>query len=242
MPIHRLGEKPSRSGVLADITCDSDGKIDHFIDRREVKDALELHPLDENEYYLGIFLVGAYQEILGDMHNLFGDTNAVQVSLAPNGGYLIDHVVSGDTVTEVLNYVSYNKDDLVARVRRYAESSLRAGRITLGRVRASSCTSTRKASRATRIWSAMWTPSRSTLAVSCGWWCSPTRRRRRSRRGERACQQPLVVVPERLDLLLQHKALAGPRPPRPSRPLPPSSGRPSGAEEGRAARPAFPGV
>ncbi len=131
MPIHRLGEKPTRRCVLADITCDSDGKIDHFIDKREVKDVLELHSLGEEEYFLGIFLVGAYQEILGDLHNLFGDTHAVQVSLAPNGGYLIDHVVEGDTVTEVLNYVSYNRDELVARMRRFAESSLRAGKITL---------------------------------------------------------------------------------------------------------------
>ena len=131
MPIHRLLEKPSRRGVLADITCDSDGKIDHFIDRRDVKDVLELHPLNEEDYYIGIFLVGAYQEILGDLHNLFGDTHAVQVSLGPNGGYLIDHVVAGDTVTEVLNYVSYNKDDLVAKLRRSTEVALRAGRITL---------------------------------------------------------------------------------------------------------------
>jgi arginine decarboxylase len=131
MPIHRLLEKPSRRGVLADITCDSDGKIDHFIDRRDVKDVLELHPLNDDDYYLGIFLVGAYQEILGDLHNLFGDTHAVQVSLGPNGGYLIDHVVSGDTVTEVLNYVSYNRDDLVAKLRRSTESALRNGRITL---------------------------------------------------------------------------------------------------------------
>ncbi len=131
MPLHRLNEKPTRRGVLADITCDSDGKIDHFIDRREVKDALELHALNDDDYYLGIFMVGAYQEILGDLHNLFGDTHAVQVSLAPNGGYLIDHVVAGDTVIEVLNYVSYNKDDLVAKVRKFAETALRSGRITL---------------------------------------------------------------------------------------------------------------
>ncbi|MFZ5472037.1 MAG: biosynthetic arginine decarboxylase [Myxococcota bacterium] len=131
MPIHRLNEKPTRRGVLADITCDSDGKIDHFIDKREVRDFLELHPLNDDDYYLGIFLVGAYQEILGDLHNLFGDTHAVQVSLAPNGGYLIDHVVEGDTVTEVLNYVAYNKDDMVARVRRMAEVALRKQRITL---------------------------------------------------------------------------------------------------------------
>ena len=131
MPIHRLNERPSRRAVLADITCDSDGKIDHFIDKREVKDALELHPLNNDDYYLGIFLVGAYQEILGDLHNLFGDTHAVQVSLGPNGGYLIDHVVEGDTVTEVLNYVSYNKDDLVAKLRKSTEVALRNGRLSL---------------------------------------------------------------------------------------------------------------
>ena len=131
MPIHRLNEKPTRRAVLADITCDSDGKIEHFIDKREVKDALELHSLNDDDYYLGIFLVGAYQEILGDLHNLFGDTHAVQVSLAPNGGYLIDNVVEGDTVTEVLHYVSYNKDDLVARLRKFTEIALRNGRISL---------------------------------------------------------------------------------------------------------------
>ena len=134
MPIHRLNEKPTRRAVLADITCDSDGKIDHFIDKRDVKDALELHPLNNDDYYLGIFLVGAYQEILGDLHNLFGDTHAVQVSLAPNGGYLIDHVVEGDTVTEVLNYVSYNKDDLVAKLRKFTEVALRNGPADAGRV------------------------------------------------------------------------------------------------------------
>ena len=131
IPIHRLAERPTRRAVLADITCDSDGKIDHFIDRREVKDVLELHALNNDDYFLGIFLVGAYQEILGDLHNLFGDTHAVGVSMAPNGGYLIDHVVEGDTVTEVLNYVSYNKDDMVARVRKSTEQALRAGRLTL---------------------------------------------------------------------------------------------------------------
>jgi arginine decarboxylase len=131
MPIHRLGECPARRAVLADITCDSDGKIEHFIDKREVKDQLELHALNDDEYYIGIFLVGAYQEILGDLHNLFGDTHAVQVSLAPGGGYLIDHVVEGNNVTEVLDYVSYNKDDLVAKMRRHAELALRLGKITL---------------------------------------------------------------------------------------------------------------
>jgi arginine decarboxylase len=131
MPIHRLTERPTRRAVLADITCDSDGKIEKFIDRREVKDDLELHALTDDEYFLGIFLVGAYQEILGDLHNLFGDTHTIQVSLAPGGGYLIDRVVEGDTVTEVLNYVAYNKDDLIAKMRMLTEAALRAGRITL---------------------------------------------------------------------------------------------------------------
>jgi arginine decarboxylase len=130
VPIHRLGEEPSRRGVLADITCDSDGKIDHFIDRRDVKPVLELHSLGEEDYYLGIFLVGAYQEILGDLHNLFGDTNTLHVTIAEGGGYHIDHVLTGDTVTDVLEYVSYDRGDLVARVRRAAEKALRAGRIT----------------------------------------------------------------------------------------------------------------
>jgi len=130
VPIHRLEEEPEARGVLADITCDSDGKIDRFIDRRDVKPVLELHELREDDYYLGMFLVGAYQEILGDLHNLFGDTNTLHASLGEDGGYLIDHVLAGDTVTDVLKYVSYDRDDLVARVRRATETALRAGRIT----------------------------------------------------------------------------------------------------------------
>jgi len=136
MPIHRLDEEPARRAVLADITCDSDGKIDSFIDKRDVKDVLELHHPEGKDYYLGAFLVGAYQEILGDLHNLFGDTNTVHVSLAPGGGYHIEHVVAGDTVTDVLNYVSYNRAELVARVRRYAELAVRSNRMTLEETRA----------------------------------------------------------------------------------------------------------
>jgi arginine decarboxylase len=136
MPIHRLGEEPTRRAVLADITCDSDGKIDHFIDRRDVKNVLELHPLNgDDEYYLGIFLAGAYQEILGDLHNLFGNTNTVHVSLAPGGGYQIEHVVTGDTVTDVLKYVSYAREDLVARVRRFAEQAVRTNGMSLEETR-----------------------------------------------------------------------------------------------------------
>jgi arginine decarboxylase len=135
MPIHRLGEEPTRRAVLADITCDSDGKIDHFIDRRDVKSVLELHPVNGHDYYLGIFLIGAYQEILGDLHNLFGNTNTVHVSLAAGGGYQIDHVVTGDTVTDVLKYVSYSREELVARLRRFAELAVRANRMTLEETR-----------------------------------------------------------------------------------------------------------
>jgi arginine decarboxylase len=130
-PIHRLNEKPGRRGVLADITCDSDGEISRFIDLKDVKDVLELHELRQGEdYYLGIFLVGAYQEILGDMHNLFGDTNEVHVSLQPAGGYKIEHVVPGDTVSDVLRYVGFEHKDLVARLRRASEEALRMKRIT----------------------------------------------------------------------------------------------------------------
>jgi len=136
MPIHRLTEEPTRRAVLADITCDSDGKIDHFIDRRDIKNVLELHPpVHGDEYYLGIFLAGAYQEILGDLHNLFGNTNTVHVSLAPGGGYQIEHVVTGDTVTDVLKYVSYAREDLVARVRRFAEQAVRSSGMSLEETR-----------------------------------------------------------------------------------------------------------
>jgi arginine decarboxylase len=135
MPIHRLNEEPTRRAVLADITCDSDGKIDHFIDRRDVKSVLELHPVNGQDYYLGIFLIGAYQEILGDLHNLFGNTNTVHVSLAAGGGYQIEHVVTGDTVTDVLKYVSYSREELVARIRRFAELAVRANRMTLDETR-----------------------------------------------------------------------------------------------------------
>jgi arginine decarboxylase len=131
LPLHQHSVEPTRRAVLADITCDSDGKIDHFIDRRDVKHVLELHPFSGEPYYLGVFLVGAYQEILGDLHNLFGDTNTLHVALGEDGGYHLEHLVAGDTVTEVLKYVCYDRDDLLARVRRAAEAALRAKLITL---------------------------------------------------------------------------------------------------------------
>jgi len=130
MPVHRLNEEPTRRGVLADITCDSDGKIDRFIDLRDVKNVLELHPVNEDDYILGVFLTGAYQEILGDMHNLFGDTNAVHVSLDENGGYRIEHVVKGDTVQEVLRYLQYSPGSLTHSLRQAVEQAVRAGTIS----------------------------------------------------------------------------------------------------------------
>jgi len=131
MPIHRLDTEPVRRAILADITCDSDGKIGRFIDLRDVKDVIELHPPGREPYYLGVFLVGAYQEILGDLHNLFGDTNAVHVSIDEDNTYRIDHVVEGDTVDEVLTYVQYTRSELINRIRCACEKALKAGRITL---------------------------------------------------------------------------------------------------------------
>jgi arginine decarboxylase len=126
-PIHRLHEQPTRRATLADLTCDSDGKVDRFIDVRGVKSVLELHEPNGEPYYLAMFLVGAYQEILGDLHNLFGDTTAIHVSLDPLFGYRIDRVVEGDSVNEVLGYVRYEKADLIRRVRSAAEVALRRG-------------------------------------------------------------------------------------------------------------------
>jgi arginine decarboxylase len=118
MPIHRLEEEPTRRGTIQDVTCDSDGKIDRFIGYRSPRASLELHAVeDEEPYVLGIFLTGAYQEILGDLHNLFGDTNAVHIQLSPDG-YEVTDLVHGDTVTEVLAYVQFRAPDLLATFRR----------------------------------------------------------------------------------------------------------------------------
>ncbi len=130
MPIERLDQQPTRRAILADLTCDSDGKIDKFIDLRDVKHFLPLHALTGETYHIATFLVGAYQEILGDLHNLFGDTDAVHVKLAEDG-YSVQHVVEGDSVTEVLSYVQYSKEDLIARVRRAVEVALREKRLTM---------------------------------------------------------------------------------------------------------------
>jgi arginine decarboxylase len=129
IPIHRLNQQPPRRGIIADLTCDSDGKIDEFIDLRDVKGFLELHSPNGGEYLIGSFLVGAYQEILGDLHNLFGDTHAIYVTLAEDR-YRVEHVVEGDSVAEVLSR-QYNKEDLVSRVRRAVEAALREKRLSI---------------------------------------------------------------------------------------------------------------
>jgi arginine decarboxylase len=130
MPIHRLEERPTQHAVLGDISCDSDGKIDRFIDRRDVKSTLELHRFNPGEpYFLGAFLVGAYQEILGDLHNLFGDTNAVHVILDENGEVVLDHVIQGDTVREVLDYVQFNSRSLVEAFRKDVEVAVRENKL-----------------------------------------------------------------------------------------------------------------
>jgi arginine decarboxylase len=131
MPIHRLDEEPTQRGILADLTCDSDGKIDRFIDLRDVKSVLELHQFKPGEpYYLGMFLNGAYQEIMGNLHNLFGDTNTIHIKLTPKG-YQIEHVVKGDTMKEVLGYVQYDAEDLVENIRRRCEQALLENQITI---------------------------------------------------------------------------------------------------------------
>jgi len=135
MPIHRLNELPSRRAVLGDITCDSDGKIDQIIDLRDVRNTLELHPFDGSPYFLGAFLLGAYQEILGDLHNLFGDTNAVHVSLDDDGEINLDTVIKGDTVREVLAYVQYSAEELIARMRKDVERAVRTNKISLNESR-----------------------------------------------------------------------------------------------------------
>ena len=132
MPIHRLDEAPTRRGVLADITCDSDGKIDHFVSSREDKRTLELHPLRAGEdYLLGVFLVGAYQETLGDLHNLFGDTHVVHIRLHDEGGWWIEEIVKGDTANKVLEYMEYDVADLYPALARDCERAVREGRMTL---------------------------------------------------------------------------------------------------------------
>ncbi len=131
VPLQRLDERPTRSATIQDITCDSDGKITNFVTNRNNSHILPVHTLKRNEpYYLGVFLVGAYQEILGDMHNLFGDTTAVHLSVK-DGKYNIDQVFDGETVAEVLDYVQYNPKKLVRQLEIWVSKSVKEGKITL---------------------------------------------------------------------------------------------------------------
>ena len=131
MPIQRLDERPTRNATLQDITCDSDGKIANFVTNRSISNVLPVHVLKKHEgYYLGVFLIGAYQEILGDLHNLFGDTNAVHISVNDKG-YHIDQIFDGETVEEVLDYVQYNPKKLVRQLETWVTKSVKQGRISL---------------------------------------------------------------------------------------------------------------
>ncbi|MFA6013064.1 MAG: biosynthetic arginine decarboxylase [Desulfobacteraceae bacterium] len=131
MPVHRLSEMPDRNAILADITCDCDGKIDRFIDKQGIRRALRLHSLNENEeYYLGVFLVGAYQETLGDLHNLLGDTNVVSIRVSEDGSYSFVREIEGDSVADVLSYVEYDPKSMTKRFRATAEQAIRENMIT----------------------------------------------------------------------------------------------------------------
>jgi arginine decarboxylase len=131
LPIHRLDEIPTQEAILADITCDCDGKIDRFIDRRDVRQTLQLHELiDGQDYILGVFLVGAYQETLGDLHNLLGDTNVVSVQINEQGEIHYSREIEGDSVADVLSYVEYESKEMIRRVRSMAELAVKTGKIT----------------------------------------------------------------------------------------------------------------
>ena len=126
MPIHRLDERPTRKATLADITCDSDGKVDRFVDDHDIKKFVELHEFEEGStYLLGAFLVGAYQETLGDLHNLFGDTHVAHIKLDTNGQWWIDEIIEGDSIAEVLKYVQFDATQLGAQIRRECERAVR---------------------------------------------------------------------------------------------------------------------
>lgn len=132
MPIHRLNEVPTREAIIADLTCDCDGKIDHFASPETTRTTLPLHPLKNgDEYYLGVFLVGAYQETLGDLHNLFGDTNVASIRTHPDGSFEFVREMHGDSISDVLSYVEYHPQSMVERFRNTAERAVRDGRISV---------------------------------------------------------------------------------------------------------------
>ena len=131
MPIHRLNEKPDRQAVIADITCDCDGKIDHFSTADGIKRTTLLHQLkDDEEYYLGVFLVGAYQETLGDLHNLFGDTNVVSVHINADATFDFQREFHGDSISDVLSYVEYDPKVMTEEFRKRCEKAVKDGKIT----------------------------------------------------------------------------------------------------------------
>jgi arginine decarboxylase len=137
VPIHRLDQRPTRYGTLADVTCDSDGKIDRFVATRDIKRTLELHDVPKDERYtLAACLVGAYQEVLGDLHNLFGDTHVVRVSLDDHGRWWIDEVITGDLTRDVLGFVGFSSDDMVRNLRKDVERALRTNGLSVGEGRA----------------------------------------------------------------------------------------------------------
>jgi arginine decarboxylase len=129
MPIHRLDECPTEKAIIVDLSCDSDGAINKFVHPRKTKSYLSLHKTKKEPYYLGIFLVGAYQEILGGLHNLFGDTNVVHVDVDANGILQFNQEIEGDTINEVLSYVQYNQADLIERFRHSIEKALKSKKI-----------------------------------------------------------------------------------------------------------------
>jgi arginine decarboxylase len=131
-PIQRLNEYPDRRAVLNDITCDSDGMINKFVLKDGISNTLPLHNIEENEdYFLGVFYIGAYQETLGDLHNLFGDTNVVTIKLKDDGGYQLLHEQEGDTISEVLSYVEYEPKDIINRFKRIVEDAVRSRDLSL---------------------------------------------------------------------------------------------------------------
>ena len=131
MPIHRLDERPTRNAIISDITCDCDGKIDRFVDLHDERRTLPLHPLGNREYFLGAFLVGAYQETLGDLHNLLGDTNVVTININKDDGHFeIFKEIEGDTVADVLSYVEYSPKELLENLRAAAERAIEEKRIS----------------------------------------------------------------------------------------------------------------
>jgi len=131
VPLHRLNEQPTRNGILVDITCDSDGKISKFIDLQDVRDTLPLHPINSKPYYLGIFLLGAYQDIMGDLHNLFGRVNEAHIFLDPDeeSGYYIEEVIEGSTIAQVLSMTQYDSNELIRKVKLQVDQAIKEDRV-----------------------------------------------------------------------------------------------------------------